>query len=365
MTQGGAKDKHTDLAKKDELDLAALFVSNRTIAEGPYGSARGSDWPDYWWYSVLSLENSLERKICGARITNGDVCLEDPGDNDRCAEHEHFTFHAPNPDGAYSLDAAKNFLISRISHSFVKKCSSACVMIGECQNPPKGEPCFRELDVYNNIILHKLADSVKVGIPLTFTQLIGLRRSAINEIQMLRNDELIAREGTTVRLEKLKETRYGTESEETYIVNPALMANTYLNKENKDLMRESLMTSKVQHESKIAEKNAESKKLNAASKEKAADILEHVLKEVNDMPAQIPGVGSMDEVLAAHANSNAKVTDDHLNEEKKTIDIEPEQSPGESVAVEGQVVVDEDNNPSVIDEEGNLRPLPGRAEAEI
>ena len=98
----------------------------------------------------------------------------------------------------------------------------------------------------------------------------------------------------------------------------------------------------------------------AESTKKVGDALMHVLKEVHALPEKVPGVGSMDEIMATHNDSRVNIIDADVVEDS----AEPSPDSG-GVANPGDIVTDEDNNASLVNDEMELQPLPTRKEVDI
>lgn len=348
------KDKNKKPGKRELMELtqagdfAALFISNNVAGTGNHGTVRGIDWPDYWWYSVLTVEKRLEKKICGMRTETGDMCLAEPEPgHDRCDQHEGQAFTTHNPNDTYDLRSAVSILMNRVVLSFIKTCDpEKCRMAVGCTTKNEDMPCAAELDMFHQLSVAKISDSLRVGLPMNMAQIVAIRRLVTNEIIMMRNDADLARDGTTLKNEKQRINKFGEEYSEEYVLNPVITANSLLAKQNNELTKNSLLSVRSQLEAKVASKVADA----AADsvKLKAGKAMQSVLKEIHSAPSIVPGVGNIAELYGDIAGVVPELPD----------------NPVRSALKDGEVVYDEDGNQMVV-QDGKAVRVPVPQEIEI
>lgn len=331
-------------------DFAALFISNEAAGQGALGTRRGADWPDYWWYSVLVMEKNLARPICGARTESGEMCTEDPSAiSGRCKQHAGFVFRSGNPGGTYDLRTATSILMNKVATSFIAECEpEKCKVSKKCSTIAPGELCSAELDMFHQLAIAKIADTIRVGLPMNMTQILAIRRLVTNEIIMMRNDAKIAVEGSKLIETKSMISKFGETTEDRYVLNPNITANSLLAKQNQDIGKSSMLSLKSQVEAKIAGKIAEA--ASETVKINAGKALNAVLKEIHTMPKDVPGVGNLAELYGDIAGIQVD-TPAPTQERRMSIP-------------NGEIVYDEDGN-QLQSRDGKLIPVATRGEIEI
>jgi hypothetical protein len=180
------------------------------------------------------------------------------------------------------------------------------------------------------------------------TQILAIRRLIANEIIMMRNDAKIASEGSKLTETKSMISKFGETTEERYVVNPNITANSLLAKQNQDLGKSSMLTLRAQVEAKVAGKIAEA--ASETVKINAGKALNAVLKEIHTMPKDIPGVGNLAELYGDIAG----------------VPVETQQpAPERKFSIpEGEIVYDEEGN-QLQSKGGKLIPVTTRGEVEI